>query len=88
MNEPEQLSPKWIPVEERLPEYMRSALVWCPENQNVFCAYYHFYAGSEDADKVPIWCFFDNLGIVTEVGEPVTHWTPVPLNPLGSNPTQ
>jgi hypothetical protein len=71
----------WTPVEEGLPEYMTVCLVFCPDNENIFCAYYHFYAGSRDREKIPIWCFFDNDERILEVKERVTHWREMPNLP-------
>lgn len=72
---------RWRPVESGLPEYMRSCLVFCPDNENIYCAYYHFHNGSLDKERKPIWCFFDNDGRITEVRETVTHWMRLPKPP-------
>lgn len=32
--------PRWIPVNEKLPEESTAVLVWCPERKNIYCAYY------------------------------------------------
>lgn len=60
---------------------MRAVIVWTPQHENSYCAYYYFYAGSNDPIKKPIWAFFDNGGRITPVREEITHWMPLPSPP-------
>lgn len=76
------MKPTWQNIEtDGLPEYMRATLIWCPESKNVFCAYYYFYAGSQDASGIPIWAFFDSGGPIQPVEQKVTHWMLMPEGP-------
>ena len=71
----------WTPIEDGLPEYQRGCLVWCPLNQNIFAAYYYFYAGINDPDRKPIWAFFDAGGPIDKITQDITHWMPMPSPP-------
>ena len=60
---------EWISVEDRLPDELFTAvLIYCPTNQNIYCAYLN--ARNE-------WHIFD-YGAGQQVVESVTHWTPMP----------
>lgn len=66
----ESLVPRWIPVEERLPEPFKAVLVYCPEHKNIYEVY---------MDLNGVWRFFD-YGIGKQT-EPATHWMPLPKSP-------
>ena len=72
---------QWRPIEDGLPEYMSSCLVWCPLHENAFAAYYYFYSGRNDPKKIPIWAFFDDDGEIKKMPNIVTHWMPMPSPP-------
>lgn len=63
---------EWISVEDRLPDELFTAvLIYCPKNQNIYCAYLN--ARNE-------WHIFD-YGAGQQVVESVTHWMPLPTPP-------
>lgn len=66
--------PKWISVEDRLPEYFKSVLIYCPTNVNIYDAYLDMHC---------MWRFF-NYGAGQIISEKVTHWMPLPKPPKES----
>jgi len=63
---------EWISVEDRLPDELFTAvLIYCPKNQNIYCAYLN--TRNE-------WHIFD-YGVGQQVVESVTHWMPLPNSP-------
>lgn len=63
---------EWISVEDRLPnELFMSVLIYCPDNDNIYCAYLN--ARNE-------WHIFDQTSGLL-VLERVTHWMPIPKPP-------
>lgn len=62
-----QPKPKWIPVSERLPEELKGVLVYCPTNDNIFCAYLEKGA----------WKIFSPIAL-EDIKEIVTAWMPLP----------
>lgn len=58
--------PKWIPVNEKLPEERKSVLVYAPEYNNIYCAYL-------DGDT---WFIFGGYGSYAVAN--VTAWMPLP----------
>lgn len=56
----------WIPCSERLPEDRRAVLVWCPQYQNIYCAY---------LEKEQWWIFGAFVQIVPNE---VVAWMPLP----------
>ena len=58
--------PEWIPVSERLPEDKQSVLVWCPQYQNIYCAY---------LEKEQWWVFGAFVQIVPNE---IVAWMPLP----------
>lgn len=63
---------EWINVEDRLPnELFTSVLIYCPDNDNIYCAYLN--ARNE-------WHIFDKTSGLL-VLERVTHWMPIPKPP-------
>lgn len=64
-------TPKWISVEDELPESHLAVLVWCPDRKNIFCACY--------SAENKAWTLFGSFGY--PVYEKVTHWANVPMHP-------
>ena len=58
---------RWIPVSERLPKELWGVLVYCPTNDNVFCAYL----------EKGVWKIFSPEAL-EEIKEIVTAWMPLP----------
>jgi hypothetical protein len=73
----------WWRIEGGLPEYMTAVLVWCPETENTYCAYYYFYEGAKSKQRMPLWAYFDNNSKIDHLTEVVTHWQPLPPPPDG-----
>ena len=63
---------KWIPISEKLPEEMKSVLVYAPEYNNIYCAYL-------DGDT---WFIFGGYGSYAVAN--VTAWMPLPYEPQES----
>lgn len=61
---------QWISVEENLPEERHAVLVYCPQQKNIYCAYY---------DKNEWWTFGD---IKKQIEFEVVAWRPLPTNPF------
>ena len=59
--------PRWIPVSERLPKELWGVLVYCPTNDNIFCAYL----------EKGVWKIFSPEAL-EEIKEIVTAWMPLP----------
>lgn len=57
----------WIPVSERLPEELKGVLVYCPTNDNIFCAYL----------ENGVWKIFSPIAL-EGIKEIVTAWMPLP----------
>jgi len=57
---------RWILVSERLPEDKQAVLVWCPQYQNIYCAY---------LEKKQWWIFGAFVQIVPNE---ITAWMPLP----------
>ena len=64
----------WISVQDRLPDYFTSVLVWCPGNKCIYAAYRN--ARQE-------WYTFDDTIAGHVVVNMVTHWMPMPNPPKG-----
>ena len=64
----------WISVQDRLPDYFTSVLVWCPGNKCIYAAYRN--ARQE-------WYTFDDTIAGHVVVNIVTHWMPMPAQPKG-----
>ena len=63
--------PEWISVDDRLPEYFKAVLIYCPTDKNVYEVYLETHG---------LWRFFDySAGKI--IDEPVTHWMPIPEPP-------
>lgn len=60
---------QWIYVKENLPEERHAVLVYCPQQKNIYCAYY---------DKKEWWIFG---GAKRRIGLKVVAWRPLPTNP-------
>lgn len=60
---------EWIPVSERLPKELWGVLVYCPTNDNIFCAYL----------EKGVWKIFSPEAL-EEIKEIVTAWMPLPKN--------
>ena len=67
---------EWISVNDRLPDYFTSVLVWCPGNKCIYAAYRN--ARQE-------WYTFDDTIAGHVVVNMVTHWMPMPAPPKGGN---
>ena len=65
---------EWISVDDRLPDYFTSVLVWCPGNKCIYAAYRN--ARQE-------WYTFDDTIAGHVVVNMVTHWMPMPNPPKG-----
>ena len=65
---------EWISVEDRLPDYFTSVLVWCPGNKCIYAAYRN--ARQE-------WYTFDDTIAGHVVVNMVTHWMQIPNPPKG-----
>ena len=63
---------EWISVDDRLPDYFTSVLVWCPGNKCIYAAYRN--ARQE-------WYTFDDTIAGHVVVNMVTHWMPMPEPP-------
>ena len=63
---------EWISVDDRLPDYFTSVLVWCPGNKCIYAAYRN--ARQE-------WYTFDDTIAGHVVVNMVTHWMPMPQPP-------
>lgn len=61
---------EWISVKDRLPDSFKSVLIWCPD---IKCSFTAIWRDDE-------WTFFGGNGR-TAVGNPVTHWQPLPPPP-------
>ena len=68
------VSSKWIPVTERLPEAFRAVLAYCPNGGNIYEVYLN--ARSE-------WHFFDETVAGAVLQNAATHWMPMPEPPKG-----
>lgn len=66
---------EWISVKERLPGYETAILVYCPQNENIYCAFYSFDYK---------WFYFGQ-GYSEKIEEEVTHWMPLPKPPKESS---
>ena len=66
--------PKWISVEERLPELETEVLVWCGK----FVCMAHY--GRADSYE-PVFWDYDCEGCRDELYPKVTHWMPLPEPP-------
>ena len=64
---------EWISVDDRLPDYFTSVLVWCPGNKCIYAAYRNA--------RQEWYTFDDTIGHV--VVNMVTHWMPMPHPPKG-----
>ena len=65
---------EWVSVDDRLPDYFTSVLVWCPGNKCIYAAYRN--ARQE-------WYTFDDTIAGHVVVNMVTHWMPLPQPPKG-----
>ena len=65
---------EWISVDDKLPDYFTSVLVWCPGNKCIYAAYRN--ARQE-------WYTFDDTIAGHVVVNMVTHWMPMPQPPKG-----
>ena len=65
---------EWVSVDDRLPDYFTSVLVWCPGNKCIYAAYRN--ARQE-------WYTFDDTIAGHVVVNMVTHWMPMPNPPKG-----
>ena len=65
---------EWVSVDDRLPDYFTSVLVWCPGNKCIYAAYRN--ARQE-------WYTFDDTIAGHVVVNMVTHWMPMPTAPKG-----
>ena len=63
---------EWISVDDRLPDYFTSVLVWCPGNKCIYAAYRN--ARQE-------WYTFDDTIAGHVVVNMVTHWMLLPEPP-------
>jgi hypothetical protein len=60
---------KWISVDKRMPDNRKAVIVWCPQRQNKYMAW---WSGN-------FWFHFGGLGMLM-TGD-VTHWMPTPAPP-------
>lgn len=58
---------RWISVSEGLPEELKGVLVYCPTNDNIFCAYL----------ENGVWKIFSPTAL-EGIKEIVTAWMPLP----------
>ena len=65
---------EWVSVDDKLPDYFTSVLVWCPGNKCIYAAYRN--ARQE-------WYTFDDTIAGHVVVNMVTHWMPMPERPKG-----
>ena len=65
--------PKWISVDERLPE----------EKVNCIVHYKHAYCDNDDYWEIGI-CFYDGEKFKMDLSYKVTHWMPLPKPPKGA----
>ena len=64
---------EWVSVDDKLPDYFTSVLVWCPGNKCIYAAYRNA--------RQEWYTFDDTIGHV--VVNMVTHWMPMPQPPKG-----
>lgn len=64
--------PRWIPVEERLPEDRKIVLLGYDRSGITDCGYY-------DAEESE-WCNYESIHVLTP-----THWKPLPEPPKGGS---
>lgn len=81
-SELKELVPKWISVNEKLPDSQRPVLVYVPESED-FCE----YVGMADytwSPKGGFWCGTDGetYGAIGFIRTP-THWRELPKPPKG-----
>jgi len=67
----------WIDVKDRIPECSGAVLVWEPERQNEFTAYWRNCICRHCPGH---WYFFGSPG-TDEIMQEITHWQPLPDPP-------
>lgn len=76
----------WVPCEERMPGMQSMVLLHSPHSQRS-SVQYGFY-GHDGKGRHNEWFVQTSLGWepVTDTGDPVTHWRPIPAPPTAEGP--
>jgi len=74
----ERLTPRWISVEERLPELLERVLCCGKGPDMISHTFYDAWLQPEQGGTPAVWMMFGRMRLLEDA---VTHWQPLPLPP-------